>query len=78
MGNFKKGERKMKKLTELQRELDEKKYFESMKCNKDLSGGMEYCRKCNNRNKPYFECKLSHEQRAEQSACAKAWNRRNK
>lgn len=68
----------MKKLTDLQKELDERKYFESIKSNKDLSGGMEYCLKCINRNKPYFECKLSHEQRVKESACAKTFNKRNK
>lgn len=68
----------MKKLTEQQKELDEKKYFASEQAQKDMSGGMDYCLECQFRNHPNKECKLTHESRVSNSACAKNYNRRYK
>jgi hypothetical protein len=65
---------------ERQKFLDEKKWNTSYKAKKDLSGAMEYCGFCphNISSVRHCECKLTHEQRVEKSACAKAYNKMKK
>ena len=62
------------KNTELQKKLDEQKYFAGIKHKRDMGGLMEYCRKCEYRTKPFMVCGISQEKRIKKSACAKAFN----
>ena len=63
------------KNTERQKQLDERKYFESIKWQRDLCGIMEYCYCCPYKEKPFNACTISQEQREQESACAKAYNK---
>ena len=62
---------------EKQERLDLAKYLASEKAGRDLAGMADHCFAC-----PYQEaeagkiigCKVSHEERVEKTACAKAWN----
>lgn len=66
------------KNTERQQILDQEKYFKSQEWQSDLSGKMSYCEKCEFKNHPFPECTISHEERVEKSACAKAFNKQQK
>ena len=66
------------KLTEIQQQLDEQKYLESQKWQKDMSGSMPYCKECEFRDKPFLACRISHEERVEKKACEKAAKTRRK
>lgn len=60
--------------------LDTKKWNESFKENRDLSGEMEYCLYCPQMKVigDNYSCKISHEERFEKSVCAKAYNKMKK
>ena len=58
---------------DLQKNLDYKKYYKSEMAEKDLSGKMDYCEKCNYRKGAV--CDVSQEQREENSYCAKAYRK---
>lgn len=62
-------------LQELQKQLDEKKYFESQIAKQDLSGKMFYCEDCIFRH--YADCQLIQESRVVNCVCARQENRRN-
>lgn len=59
----------------LQKELDDKKYFQSNTARQDLAGRMEYCKGCSfnvfNVEKNHMICNLDHQSRTENCACAK-------
>lgn len=57
---------------EIQKELDEQKYYESIRQNRDMSGKMEYCMKCKYCDHIKCECTIWHEKRFELKQCAKA------
>lgn len=61
------------KLEELQNKLDEKKYLESEIAKQDLSGKMEYCKKCAFCYKRFAQCTLSHQSRLANCVCARAY-----
>lgn len=61
-----------------QKYLDIEKYFASQTYQRDTSGMMYYCTDCDYRNKPHNECTISHEERVEKCACAKAFNKLQK
>lgn len=60
-------------LEEIQTYLDKKKLCDSEFWKRDLSGIMNYCRKCEFRNFPHLECTISHPERVERCACAIAF-----
>ena len=62
------------KNTERQKQLDDQKYFASQRWQKDMSGSMEYCSGCEYKDRPFFVCKISHDERVKKTACAKAFN----
>lgn len=65
---------------ERQKMLDEQKWNESSSSKRDLSGAMDYCAYCQYLiAEPHrIDCKITHEQRVEKLACAKAYNRMKK
>lgn len=62
------------KNTERQKSLDEKKYIESAKQGKDMSGAMPWCASCPQRVE-LETCVASHQSRVLSSLCATAYNR---
>lgn len=63
-----------------QKELDEKKYFQSQTARQDLSGLMEYCDNCDFRlfsqEKQRLICNLDSKSREENKVCEKNYRRR--
>lgn len=62
-------------LNELQKQLDEKKYFESQVARQDLSGKMFYCETCIFKSKEQT-CELTNESRVANCVCARQEQRR--
>lgn len=60
-------------LKKLQKELDEQKYYESIKNNCDMSGKMPYCNSCIARTYAN-ECYISQDARETMSKCARSYN----
>ena len=60
---------------ERQKQLDQDKYLESLNKGQDMSGKMIYCTKCEYRTPLFNDCKISHEERTSQCACAEAFNK---
>ena len=60
----------------LQKELDDKKYFQSNTARQDLAGRMEYCNGCSfnvfDIEKQHMICNLDHQSRTENCVCAKS------
>ena len=59
---------------ERQKSLDKKKYYASQIYNKDLSGNMIYCSKCEYTN-CLHNCRATQKERETQCLCARAYNR---
>ena len=59
-------------LKPIQKELDEKKYYESEISKQDLSGKMEYCKYCSICYQAYRQCPLDQHSREINCVCAKA------
>lgn len=57
-----------------QKKLDEKKWLSSEKYEKDLSGNMWYCLKCEKMNCRH-NCTSTQKEREEKSLCAIAYNK---
>lgn len=64
----------MAKLEETQKSCDKKKYLESMKEKRDMSGAMDYCIECKHSTMEYT-CDIEHKQRVQDRACARAYNK---
>ena len=64
-------------LVGLQKQLDDKKWFESEKDERNLTGRMSYCVDCKYRNQQSVTeddgCILNQEERKEAKSCAKAY-----
>lgn len=67
----------MAKLIDTQKMCDKKKYLESEKLGKDMSGSMDYCTKCEY-SKSVGSCVMPHEERVRTNACARAYKRLHK
>lgn len=65
------------KNTERQKILDKEKWESSIKNQFDMSGKMNYCVKCKYRDN-FKNCTIEHNQRVQESSCAKAFNLKNK
>lgn len=67
----------MAKNIERQRSLDRKKWVQSEKQGKDLSGARDYCECCKYQINTCYAigCSASQEEREAKSLCAKAYNR---
>lgn len=69
----------MEKIIELQKKLDEKKYFQSQTARQDLSGRMAYCNTCYflkfDQEKGHLICNLDEKARVENQVCAKNYLR---
>lgn len=63
------------KYADLQKQLDEQKYFESIKQGRDMSGKMKYCMACSVCDKIRCECCIKHEDRVKINQCARAYSR---
>lgn len=59
-------------LKPIQKELDEKKYYESEIARQDLSGKMEYCKYCTVCYQSFRQCPLDQHTRETNCVCAKA------
>lgn len=70
----------MVELTELQKQLDETKYFQSQTAKQDLGGRMEYCENCYfqkfDSNKGHLICNLDESSKVSNYVCAKNYLRR--
>lgn len=64
----------MAKLEETQKSCDKKKYLESMRKERDMSGAMDYCSECKHSTSDY-NCTIEHDQRVRENACARAYNK---
>lgn len=60
---------------ERQKKLDEKKWLESEKEMRDMSGMMEYCDFCDSQSFYMDDCEANPEERVEKCLCATAYNR---
>ena len=60
---------------ERQKSLDKKKWLESEKHGKDLSGKMPYCKDCYNKWLFKSGCAVTQEEREQKCLCATAYNR---
>ena len=67
----------MASLIQTQASCDKKKYLESEKIGKDMSGSMDYCKVCTNK-KQDSTCAIQHAERVRESACARAYKRLHK
>lgn len=65
------------KLEELQKKLDEKKYFVGVEQGCDPAGKMLHCDSCEYGTRD-FKCSISHEERVAKCACAKAYRERKR
>ena len=64
----------MANLIQTQKACDKKKYLESIKEGRDMSGAMDYCLCCVHSTKDYT-CDVNHQQRIASNYCAKAYNK---
>lgn len=65
----------MATLKETQKSCDKKKYIESIKECRDMSGAMPWCEYCEHAQVDYT-CDIEHAERVGNSVCARAYNRR--
>ena len=67
----------MPNLTDTQKSCDKKKYLESLKEGRDMSGAMDYCAECIHSQTDYT-CDIDHKERVATNVCARAYNRYRK
>lgn len=60
---------------ERQKSLDKKKWLESEKKNRDMSGAMKYCKYCGMQYFLFNGCDATQEEREQKCLCATAYNR---
>lgn len=65
----------MPNLTDTQKSCDKKKYIESLKEGRDMSGAMPWCEYCFEHAQVDYTCDIEHAERVENSVCARAYNR---
>lgn len=64
----------MPNINDTQKSCDKKKYIESVKERRDMSGAMPWCEYCEHSQTDYT-CDIEHAERVAQNVCARAYNR---